>query len=277
VIGSNRDREPQTSVGARQGQSARSVLACPAMPTSHGDGAALGVIPARYGASRFPGKPLAILWGKPLVQHVWERARTVAGFDSLVVATDDERIADAARGFGARVEMTPVDCPTGTDRVAHVAWHHPEAAIIVNLQGDEPELDAGAVERLVAGMRADAHVQLATLAHREPDPRVFVSEHVVKVERDADDWALYFTRRWPAPDWAGGEVLRHIGVYGFRRPFLIEFASWPPGRQETGERLEQLRAVERGVRIKVYVSECAASGVDTPEQLAELERRGPRG
>lgn len=246
------------------------------MPTSLGDAAVLGVIPARYGASRFPGKPLAMLWGRPLVQHVWERSRAIPGLDALVIATDDERIATAARGFGADVEMTPVDCATGTDRVARVAWHHPEASIIVNLQGDEPELDAQAVAALVAGMRADPHVHLATLAHREPDPAAFISEHVVKVELDADGWALYFTRRWPAPEWAGGEVLRHVGVYGFRRPFLIEFASWPPGRQEQAERLEQLRAVERGVRIRVYPSERAAVGVDTPGQLEALERRGPR-
>jgi 3-deoxy-manno-octulosonate cytidylyltransferase (CMP-KDO synthetase) len=247
------------------------------MPTSHGSAAVLGVIPARYGASRFPGKPLAKLWGKPLVQHVWERARDVAGLDALVIATDDARIAAVARRFGAEVEMTPVDCATGTDRVARVAWHHPGAAIVVNLQGDEPELDGAAVAALIAGMRADPHVHLATLAHREPNPAAFISEHVVKVELDADGWALYFTRRWPAPEWAGGEVLRHIGVYGFRRPFLIEFASWPPGPHEQAERLEQLRALERGVRIRVYPSDRAAVGVDTPEQLAELERRGPRG
>ena len=246
------------------------------MPSTHGDGAVLGVIPARYGASRFPGKPLASLWGRPLVQHVWERARGVAGMDRVVIATDDERIAAAAGGFGADVEMTPADCPSGTDRVARVAWHHPEAAIVLNLQGDEPELDVAAVTALVAGMRADPRVPMATLAHREADPQAFVSEHVVKVELDADDWALYFTRKWPSPEWAGGEVLRHVGVYGFRRPFLIEFASWPPGRREQAERLEQLRAVERGVRIKVFASERPAAGVDTPEQLAELERRGPR-
>ncbi len=245
------------------------------MPTGHGEGGVLGVIPARYGASRFPGKPLAKLWGKPLVQLVWERARDVAGMDRVVIATDDERIARAAEGFGADAEMTPSDCPTGTDRVARIAWGHPEAAIVVNLQGDEPELDVDAVAGMITGMRANPHVPMATLAHREPDPQVLVSEHVVKVELDAEGWALYFTRQWPTPDWAGGEVLRHIGVYGFRRPFLIEFASWPPGRAELAERLEQLRAVERGVRVRVYPGARPAAGVDTPEQLAELERRGP--
>jgi len=247
------------------------------MATSdHEPVAVLCVIPARFGASRFPGKPLAMLWGRPLVRHVWERARTVPGFDRIVVATDDDRIADAARGFGADVEMTPVDCPSGTDRVARVAWHHPDAAIVVNLQGDEPELDTAGVARLVAGMRADPHVHLATLAHAEPDPLALASEHVVKVECDDDGWALYFTRHWPPPEWGGGDVLRHVGVYGFRRPFLIEFASWPPGRGEQAERLEQLRAVERGVRIRVYDAGRPASGVDTPEQLEALERRGPR-
>ncbi len=240
------------------------------------DGAALGVIPARFGAQRFPGKPLAPLWGKPLVQHVWERARAARGLGRLVIATDDERIAAAARRFGAEVEMTPVDCPSGTDRVARIAWGHPEASIVVNLQGDEPELDADAVSDLVDAMRADAHVLMATIAHREADPAVLVSEDVVKVECDADGRALYFTRHWPAPEWAGGEVLRHIGVYGFRRPFLIEFASWPPGARERVERLEQLRAVERGVRIRVVESARVSAGIDTPEQLAALEARGPR-
>jgi 3-deoxy-manno-octulosonate cytidylyltransferase (CMP-KDO synthetase) len=234
----------------------------------------LGVIPARFAASRFPGKPLAALWGKPLLQHVWERARRIEGMDGVVIATDDDRIAEAASGFGAAVEMTG-ECATGTDRVAQVAWRHPTAEIILNLQGDEPELDEDAVARLVHGMRRDPFVRMATLAHREPDPMTLASEDVVKTEMDTDGWALYFTRHWPAPEWAGGEVLRHIGVYGFRRPFLIEFASWPAGPREQEERLEQLRALERGVRIKVFLSERPASGVDTPDQLEALEKRGP--
>src|SRR5439155_13613230 len=141
---------------------------------------------------------LATLWGKPMVQHVWERARNVRGLKRLVIATDDARIAAAARGFGAEVEMTPADCPSGTDRVARVAWRHPEAAIVVNFQGDEPELDSPAAGRLVAGMRGDPHVHLATLAALEADPQALASDHIVKLELDADGFALYFTRRWPA-------------------------------------------------------------------------------
>ncbi|HYM82029.1 MAG TPA: 3-deoxy-manno-octulosonate cytidylyltransferase, partial [Candidatus Limnocylindria bacterium] len=238
--------------------------------------AVLGVVPARYGASRFPGKPLALLWGKPLLQHVWERARAVRGIDTLIVATDHGTIADAARGFGAQVEMTSPECASGTDRVAEVSRRHPEAEIVLNLQGDEPELDPEAVAGLVAGMRADPNLTMATLAHREPDVSALATPDVVKVAVDADGWALYFSRRWP-PTGTLSDPLRHIGVYGFRRDLLLAFASWPPGVAERAERLEQLRALERGIRIKVYEAQRAFAGVDTPEQLAALERRGPAG
>lgn len=232
----------------------------------------LAVIPARFGSTRFPGKPLALLWGKPLVQHVWERARSVPGIDTLVLATDDDRIAVAARGFGAWVERTSADCATGTDRVAEVARRHATADLVLNLQGDEPELDAAAVGKLVQGMRADPSIRMATLAHVERDRRALAQEHVVKVALDARGSALYFTRRDPGND---PSVLRHIGVYGYAREFLLEFASWPVGEAEETERLEQLRALERGVPIRVFMAEGSWTGVDTPEQLEALERRGP--
>jgi 3-deoxy-manno-octulosonate cytidylyltransferase (CMP-KDO synthetase) len=233
------------------------------------------VIPARYGASRFPGKPLAILWGKPMLQHVWERARAAMGIDELVVATDDTRIASTARGWGAAVEMTSPDCASGTDRVAEVARSRPQAQVILNLQGDEPELETGAVTRLVATMRADDTIAMGTIAHREPDLAAMASENVVKVVLDEHGFALYFSRADLAGASHGGPALRHAGVYAFRRELLLQFASWPPGKLELAERLEQLRAVERGVRIKVVLGERPFAGVDTPEQLAALERRGP--
>jgi len=236
--------------------------------------AVLAVIPARYGASRFPGKPLALLWGKPMIQHVWEQARAARGIDRLVIATDDERIAGAARGFGAEVEMTSADCASGTDRAAEVARRHPEFGIVLNLQGDEPELDPEAVSALVAGMRAEPGVRMATLAHREGDARALAAAEVVKVAVDAQGWALYFSRKPATP--GAGSPLRHVGVYGFARDFLLEFASWPPGAREKAERLEQLRALERGVSIRVYEAARAFAGVDTPAQLAALEQRGPR-
>ena len=235
----------------------------------------LAVIPARYAAQRFPGKPLAMLWGKPMLQHVWERARAAPGIDALVIATDDERIATAARGWGAAVGMTSPECASGTDRVADVARRHPEAGIVVNIQGDEPELDSAAVGRLIVALRAEPGVTMGTLAHAAPDEASMRAPEVVKVGVDGDGFALYFTRRWPVPE-PRGTVLRHVGVYAFTRDFLLEFASWPLGAMERQERLEQLRAVERGVRIRVVTGSRPFAGVDTPEQLAALERRGPR-
>lgn len=247
------------------------------MPDEHGThpAAVLGVIPARYGATRFPGKPLARLWGKPMLQHVWERARSAAGIDELVVATDDERIALVARRWGAAVEMTSADHASGTDRVAEVARRRPQAEIVLNLQGDEPELDGDAVARLIATMKSDATIRLATLAHEERDAGRLAAPDVVKVVVDARGFALYFSRADIASGSRGGPALRHVGVYGFRRQALLDFASWSPGALERAERLEQLRALERGVEIKVITGTRAFTGVDTPEELAALEQRGP--
>jgi len=236
----------------------------------------LAVIPARFAATRFPGKPLAALWGKPMLQHVWERARAARGLDELLIATDDERIATAARGFGAAVELTSSGCASGTDRVAEVARRRPRAGLVLNLQGDEPELETEAVSRLVERMRGDASLRMGTIAHHEPDAALLARPEVVKVVVDAAGFALYFSRADLAEGSQGGPVLRHAGVYAFRRDLLLEFASWPPGRLEQAERLEQLRALERGVRIKVVLGERPFAGVDTPEQLQALERRGPR-
>ena len=234
----------------------------------------LAVIPARFAAQRFPGKPLAMLWGKPMLRHVWERARAARGLDELIIATDDERIAKAARGWGARVEMTSPACTSGTDRVAEVARQRNQFEIALNLQGDEPELETAAVTRLVEAMRADDTVRMGTIAHHEPDLVAMANENVVKVVLDDAGFALYFSRADLAGASKGGPALRHAGVYAFRRDLLLEFASWPPGALEQAERLEQLRAVERGVRIRVVLGERPFAGVDTPEQLAALEARG---
>ena len=166
------------------------------VPTGTADNrrAVLGVIPARYGASRFPGKPLAILWGKPMLQHVWERARVARGIDELVIATDDERIATVARAFGAGIEMTSPDCTSGTDRVAEEARTRPHAQVVLNHQGDEPELESAAVTELVSAMRADDTITMGTIAHHEPDLAAMASENVVKVVVDDEGYALYFSR-----------------------------------------------------------------------------------
>jgi 3-deoxy-manno-octulosonate cytidylyltransferase (CMP-KDO synthetase) len=236
----------------------------------------LGVIPARFAAQRFPGKPLAMLWGKPMLRHVWERARAARGLDELLIATDDERIAKAASGWGARVEMTSPACASGTDRVAEIARQRNQFQVVLNLQGDEPELETAAVSRLVEVMQSDRSILMGTIAHHEPDAAALAKPEVVKVVLDRDDFALYFSRADIANASGGGPALRHAGVYAFRRELLMEFASWPPGKLEQAERLEQLRALERGVRIKVVLGAAPFSGVDTPEQLAALEKRGPR-
>jgi len=239
-------------------------------------GGVLGVIPARYGAQRFPGKPLAELWGKPMLRHVWERARAARGLDELVIATDDERIAAVARAWGAAAEMTSPDCASGTDRVAEVTRRRSEARVILNLQGDEPELETGAVTRLIETMIGDPGIRMGTIAHHEPDLAALATPDVVKVVVDLDGFALFFSRADIAGASQGGPALRHAGVYSFRRETLLEFAAWPPGALEKAERLEQMRALERGVRIKVVLGHQPFAGVDTPEQLAALERRGPQ-
>jgi 3-deoxy-manno-octulosonate cytidylyltransferase (CMP-KDO synthetase) len=240
-------------------------------------GLAYVIIPARYGASRFPGKPLAILAGKPLICHVAERALRARGVDGVAVATDDDRIAAAARSCGARAVMTG-PAATGTDRVAEAARRlSPRPEVVVNLQGDEPLVEPGAVETLLQAM-SDPQVRMATLA-RPLSEGELARPQVVKVVCAANGDALYFSRA-PIPHRrAGGEspmARAHVGIYAFREPFLQEFAALAPGRLEREESLEQLRALEAGHRIRVVETRYGGFGVDTPEDLerarALLER-----
>ena len=226
------------------------------------------IIPARYGAERFPGKPLADLAGRPLVAHVVERARRARGVDEVVVATDDQRIARAAEAAGARAVVTgPAE--TGTDRVAQAARAlSPRPGIVVNLQGDEPLIEPEAVERLVAVIRQGG-VEMATLA-RPLQPDELSRAQVVKVVTDLHGDALYFSRA-PIPHRrAGGEsalARAHVGVYAFTAGFLERFTSLPPGRLEREEALEQLRVLENGLKIRVVDAAYRGFGVDTPEDL----------
>jgi 3-deoxy-manno-octulosonate cytidylyltransferase (CMP-KDO synthetase) len=231
-------------------------------------GSACVIIPARYGATRFPGKPLADLAGKPLICHVVERALRARGVALVAVATDDERIAAAARSCGARAIMTG-EARTGTDRVAEAARRlDPRPEIVVNLQGDEPLIEPGAIEALLGAM-SDPSVKMATLARPLAEGEL-VRSHVVKVVCAENGDALYFSRAAIPHRRDGGAsplARAHVGIYAFREPFLQEFALLEPGRLEEEEALEQLRALERGHRIRVVETRHGGFGVDTPEDL----------
>jgi 3-deoxy-manno-octulosonate cytidylyltransferase (CMP-KDO synthetase) len=237
---------------------------------------ALGIIPARYGSTRLPGKPLVPLAGKPLVQHVWERARRARRLAGLVVATDDERIATVVTGFGGVAVMTSPGHASGTDRLAEVARSR-SAALYVNIQGDEPLLEPDDVDTLVEGLARDPSSPMGTLAVPLTDPREAEDANVVKVVCDATGRALYFSRariphpRNPETGGPGAAWLKHIGIYAYRSDFLLEFASWPPTPLERMEGLEQLRALERGCAIRVFPARGRYLGVDTPEDVVAVQ------
>lgn len=235
------------------------------------------IIPARMGSTRFPGKPLADLCGKPLVQHVVERARDAAVFDEIIVATDDERIAGVVQRAGGRAKMTRADHGTGTERIAEVAAGLPASTLICNVQGDEPLLPVALLRDLVHFMEADAGIEMATAAHPASDEAGLRSPHVVKVLLDRHGRALYFSRA-AVPYAAGGETryLRHVGIYAFRAQALERIVALPPGDLERREGLEQLRALENGIPVDVLVTPHVTQGVDTPDDLkavaSQLER-----
>ncbi len=236
----------------------------------------LVVIPARYDSSRFPGKALADLCGAPLVVRTAQRAAGMRTADRVVVATDDERIAAAVRDAGLEAEMTGRH-ETGTDRVGEVAARNP-ADIVVNLQGDEPLLDAGSADALVDALRADEAADLATLAHPFTDDDSWRDPNVVKVLVDPLGGAVYFSRAAVPGSFPGGEnvghrlALRHVGVYAYRRGALERFLTLPPTPLERAEGLEQLRALENGLRIKEISIDEAPVGVDTPADLEAARR-----
>jgi 3-deoxy-manno-octulosonate cytidylyltransferase (CMP-KDO synthetase) len=234
----------------------------------------LGVIPARWGSTRFPGKPLHLIAGKPLVQHVWDRCRECSNLAFLTVATDDARIAEAVTAWGGHVTMTRDDHPSGTDRAAEVASAFPEMTHTLNIQGDEPLIDPGLIDALAAALLADPGLPMITAANpvAASDP-ILADPNVVKVVIDRDGHALYFSRsQIPHPRSVPEDLVcyRHKGLYGFRRDFLFDFVAWPPSLLERTEGLEQLRALENGARIRVVLTDDTSPGVDTPEQAAIL-------
>lgn len=241
----------------------------------------VGVIPARYASTRFPGKPLALLQGKPMIQHTYERACQATCLTDVLVATDDERIATAVHAFGGKVTMTGSHHLSGTDRLAEVA-ERLTADFLVNIQGDEPLITPAAIETVVRPLLEDDSLQMSTLAHRITTVEHLFNPHMGKVVIDKDGMALYFSRS-PIPHPSGGrddpDLLKKttfyntVGLYGYRREFLLTFAALTPTPLERAERLEQLRALEHGYRIRVMETDYTPLGVDVPEDLHGVEIR----
>ncbi len=237
----------------------------------------LGVIPARWGSTRFPGKPLHLIAGKTLIQHVWDRCSECQRLDHVTVATDDDRIAEAVQNFGGHVTMTRPDHPSGTDRAAEVAEAFPDATHIINIQGDEPLIDPELIDQLASDLLEHPDLPMITAANPLPqdDPNLD-DPNVVKVTIDSSGNALYFSRSLiPHPRNKPKELTyyRHKGIYGFRRDFLFDFVQWDPSLLERTEGLEQLRALENGARIRVVLTNDDSPGVDTPEQAAILHQQ----
>jgi 3-deoxy-manno-octulosonate cytidylyltransferase (CMP-KDO synthetase) len=243
--------------------------------------AIVGIIPARFASTRLPGKPLLFDTGKPLIQHVVEAARKASKLDRIIVATDDERIKEAVEAFGGEVVMTRSDHPTGTDRVAEVVARMPEANLIVNLQGDEPELSGAALDLVVEILEADPEAPMATLATPIRDEAVYRDPSCVKVVPSRRDRALYFSRspiphhRDGLPDFASNPpvALLHLGLYAYRRDFLLGLAQLPPSPLETAEKLEQLRVLEAGYPIALGIVQERSVGIDTPEDYRRFVER----
>lgn len=234
---------------------------------------AVGVIPARYASSRFPGKPLADLRGRPLVQHVYERARRSKTLARVVVATDDLRIRDAVVAFGGEVQLTGLHHPSGTDRVAEVAASL-SCEIVVNIQGDEPLIEPPMIDEAVSPFFVESDLIMGTVCRRLEKEEEWQSPHVVKVVRDRRGFALYFSRT-PIPYarvQGRHSYYKHIGLYVYRREFLLTLASLAPTPLEETEQLEQLRALEYGYPIRVVETKYDSIGVDTPEDLERIAR-----
>jgi 3-deoxy-manno-octulosonate cytidylyltransferase (CMP-KDO synthetase) len=243
---------------------------------------AVAIIPARYGSTRFPGKPLALINGLPMIQQVYQRVIAANSVARAIVATDDERIVRTVESFGGEVMLTRADHPTGTDRLAEIAGKI-DADLIVNVQGDEPLIDPRMIDQAVAPLVENPVIRMGTVASQIEEVDDFYNPSVVKVVLDQSGFALYFSRApipWPR-DLNKDQLidslpqlglLRHIGLYVYRRELLLNYPFWPKTPLESLESLEQLRALELGVKLHVAVSEFSCHGVDTPADLERISR-----
>ena len=231
----------------------------------------LCVIPARYASTRLPGKPLKDIAGNPMICRVYDRASEAEKIAAAIVATDDERIYEAVRQHGGKAVMTRKDHPTGTDRLAEVAEKYPDVDLIINVQGDEPLIEPSLIDELAAAFEEDAALQMATVCTEIQDKEEQENPNNVKVVMDKNGYALYFSRSlMPYPRHAGTPVYKHIGIYAYKRDFLLRYAKMEETPLEHAESLEQLRALENGYRIKVIKTPYRFVGVDTEEDLAKV-------
>jgi len=237
-----------------------------------------GIIPARYGSTRLPGKVLADIAGKPMIQHVYERAHQSLSLDRLVVATDDDRIFDRVQGFGGEALKTSPAHPSGTDRVAEAAQilQAKEADLIVNIQGDQPFFEPGMIDEVVSPFRDDPNLKMGALVYPIQTPEELANPSVVKVVFDQKRFALYFSRS-PMPyvisSFSTPRYYKHIGPYAYRMGFLLEFTKMDRGDLERSESLEQLRALEHGYRIRVVETKFDSQEVDTPQDLEKVREQ----
>lgn len=240
----------------------------------------IGVIPARYASTRFPGKPLALINGKSLVQRTYENAQRCKALEHIIVATDDERIFEHVKGFGGHVTMTSVDCPTGTDRLAEVIRNEhslKDVQIAINIQGDEPCLDPSVIQGVVEALKTNPKADVSTAVIRIKSEEEALNPSVTKCVIDCHGYALYFSRTLiPA-----GKSLRyhpdivyykHLGIYGFRRQFLLHYAELSPTPLQMVEDLEQLKVLEHGYKIAAAVVNSESMDVNTPEDIKKVEQ-----
>lgn len=239
---------------------------------------AIGIIPARYESTRFPGKVLADLLGRPLIQYVYEEALKATSLEDLLIATDDERVLKAVEGFGGRAVMTAKEHQSGADRLTEIA-NPIDTEIVVNIQADEPLIRSSMIDDLVNCLSGDPNISAASLIHKIENAEELEDPNVVKVVKDRDGFALYFSRALiPHPRSSlnvAGELVfyKHLGLYAYTKDFLFTFTNLTVGELEKIEQLEQLRALEHGYRIKLIETEFSTIGVDTPEDLEKVKAR----
>ena len=234
----------------------------------------IGVIPARFASSRFPAKVLANIDGNPLIRHVWEKAVQCKELDEVLIACDHEDVLKAAQGFKARAVMTDPKHPSGSDRIAE-AVKGLKVDIVVNIQGDEPFIDPRTIDDLAALLKKDSNILMGTVIKPITDAAEAQNPNVVKCVVDLQGYALYFSRA-PIPyhrkgNASGTGYFKHLGLYAYRKDFLMEFKDWPKSRLESIEELEQLRALERGVKIKTTITTYESIAVDVPQDLEKAQ------